>query len=69
MYESDNIKHQKQMRPAVYIKDRISNTEAMVLAVLAKKNISFSSVDKYLILILFDSAKMWYSGPNIGVAA
>ena len=57
------------MRPAAHIKDRISNTETMVLAVSAKKNISFSSVDKYLILILVDSAKMWYSGPNIGVAA
>ena len=52
------------MRPAV---QRISNMEAMVLALLTEKNISFSIVSKSLVLILVDWAWMLYSGKNIRV--
>ena len=44
VYESENVEHHEQMRPAVHIKDRISNLEAMVLAFLGQQNISFSTV-------------------------
>ena len=67
MYESDNIKHQEQMRPAVHIKDRISNMAAIVLAFFSRENISFPAVGKSVILKIVDSARMLYSGPNIRV--
>ena len=42
---------------AAHIKNRISKVEAMVLAVLAKKNISFSTVGKLLVTKACDFTK------------
>ena len=67
VYESENVKHQELMRPAIYIKDRISNMETMVPAFFAEKSIPFSTVGKSLTLILVDSTRMLYSGPNITI--
>ena len=67
MYESENVKYQKEMRPPVHIKDRISNMGAMVLAVLVEKKSFFSAVSKSLMLKIVDSAGMSYAGPNIRV--
>ena len=55
------------MRPAGHVKVRISNMEAMVLAFLVEKDISFSTVVKSIILKIVDSARMLHSEPNIRV--